>query len=603
MLLRLVTLACLSTLNIQLSTALAQGTAFTYQGRLNDGAAPATGIYDIRFTIYDSTNSPGVVISGPVTNNATPVSNGLFTVILDFGNQFGGAARWLEIAVRTNGVGTFTNLAPRQPLTATPYAITAGNVTGPINGSSIISGTIGSAQLAAGAVTAANIASNSIGVGQLSHRYLSGSVPYASLVNGQYGFSPFTADQSVTFATPFTTTPVITLAVDTPHPALPGKGPLLITAHTTNGFTMRVPTMAVGVEAAPQGNSGARPTLRTVNGNPAITGVAQIGLTIGLVYSRSADATGANWPTPTILAPGYLLSSSLDMAGDSPAVTFIDALGGISFVRANDTNGTSWPAPTQIAAPAAVGGGGLRLSGLLVNGNPAWLAANFTTNVYYLRANDNPGSSWGAPSRVFSTSNSVNSISLALVGGRPAIAVCGDNRIFFARANDTNGTSWPTFTTAVFPNNTNDIPSGNLSLMDIAGKPALGYVGQAGASSVNYFMFFVQSTDTNGASWDLPKAFTTSSPSFPTPVFNVVGGAPYVVFTQNGILHLIESFPLGGSFQFPSPFDIEPGDGNCTIETVGGQPAIVFYGNNSLRCIRQGTPPPNSAINWIAVEP
>jgi len=36
--------------------AHAQGTAFTYQGRLNDGANPASGIYDLRFAIYDALN-------------------------------------------------------------------------------------------------------------------------------------------------------------------------------------------------------------------------------------------------------------------------------------------------------------------------------------------------------------------------------------------------------------------------------------------------------------------------------------------------------------------------------------------------------------------
>ena len=91
--------------------ARAQGTAFTYQGRLNDGANPATGVYDLRFTIYDSTNNPGVVIAGPLTNSATAVSNGLFTVTLDFGpGVFNGAAYWLEVGVRTNTGGTFTAL-------------------------------------------------------------------------------------------------------------------------------------------------------------------------------------------------------------------------------------------------------------------------------------------------------------------------------------------------------------------------------------------------------------------------------------------------------------------------------------------------------------
>ena len=44
---------------------------------------------------------------------------------LDFGSQFPGANRWLEIGVRTNGGGAFGLLTPRQPVTPTPYAITS----------------------------------------------------------------------------------------------------------------------------------------------------------------------------------------------------------------------------------------------------------------------------------------------------------------------------------------------------------------------------------------------------------------------------------------------------------------------------------------------
>jgi hypothetical protein len=124
----------LSTINCQLST-FAQGTAFTYQGRLNDGANPASGTYDLQFTIYDSTNQPGVVIAGPLTNVATAVSNGLFTVALDFGaGVFTGADRWLEIGVRTNGAVLFTTISPRQNIAPAPYAITAESVVGGGNG-------------------------------------------------------------------------------------------------------------------------------------------------------------------------------------------------------------------------------------------------------------------------------------------------------------------------------------------------------------------------------------------------------------------------------------------------------------------------------------
>ena len=114
-----------------LHQAFAQGTAFTYQGRLNDGGNAANGSYDLTFKIYDSTNDPGNLVAGPLTNSAVGVSNGLFTVTLDFGDGvFDGNPRWLEIDVRTNGSGPFATLNPRQALLPAPYAIAAGNLIG-----------------------------------------------------------------------------------------------------------------------------------------------------------------------------------------------------------------------------------------------------------------------------------------------------------------------------------------------------------------------------------------------------------------------------------------------------------------------------------------
>lgn len=100
----------------------AQGTAFTYQGRLDNAGSPAHGSYDLRFTLYSTSEGTGAIQSQ--TNAATGITNGLFTATLDFGaGVFTGADRWLEIAVRTNGAGTFDVLVPRQPLTPAPYAI------------------------------------------------------------------------------------------------------------------------------------------------------------------------------------------------------------------------------------------------------------------------------------------------------------------------------------------------------------------------------------------------------------------------------------------------------------------------------------------------
>ena len=135
-------LLALSTFNAQLSIAHAQGTAFTYQGRLNNGDGPVNGSYDLTFTLF-VTNSSGVAIAGPVTNSAAAVSNGLFTATIDFGpGVFTGTSNWLEIAVRTNGNGSFTTLAPRQPLTPTPdaiYAEGAGNLRGTLSAAQLTS--------------------------------------------------------------------------------------------------------------------------------------------------------------------------------------------------------------------------------------------------------------------------------------------------------------------------------------------------------------------------------------------------------------------------------------------------------------------------------
>jgi len=102
----------------------AQTGAITYQGRLADQNRPTAGIYDLRFGLYDAAS--GGSLLGSVTNHGTVVVDGLFTVTLNFGPEvFDGNARWLEIGAATNGVAAFQTLSPRQPLTATPYAIRA----------------------------------------------------------------------------------------------------------------------------------------------------------------------------------------------------------------------------------------------------------------------------------------------------------------------------------------------------------------------------------------------------------------------------------------------------------------------------------------------
>jgi hypothetical protein len=119
-------LIAIAMVGLSLSLAHSQGTAFTYQGSLTQSGAPATGLYSLRFALYDSVGG-GSLVGAPQTNNTVSVSNGLFTVSLDFGTGiFTGPPRWLEIGVKSNGVaGAHTLLTPRQPLTPSPYSIFA----------------------------------------------------------------------------------------------------------------------------------------------------------------------------------------------------------------------------------------------------------------------------------------------------------------------------------------------------------------------------------------------------------------------------------------------------------------------------------------------
>ncbi len=105
------------------SVQAALGTAFTYQGQLKSGGNPVNGNCDFQFSLWDAA-SGGAQVGATQTKTSVAVSNGLFTVQLDFGSVFTGDARWLAVAVRCPaGSGTYTTLSPRQALTAAPYAL------------------------------------------------------------------------------------------------------------------------------------------------------------------------------------------------------------------------------------------------------------------------------------------------------------------------------------------------------------------------------------------------------------------------------------------------------------------------------------------------
>ncbi len=135
-------------------TAAPLETTFTYQGELTVSGQPANGEFDLRFELYDA-NMGGAQAGSTLVVEDALVSDGIFSVELDFGaGPFAGDQLWIEVGVRNGSeMGGFTELLPRQKLTATPYALHAEMVpAGSIGTTEISNGSIGAIDIIASQV-------------------------------------------------------------------------------------------------------------------------------------------------------------------------------------------------------------------------------------------------------------------------------------------------------------------------------------------------------------------------------------------------------------------------------------------------------------------
>lgn len=103
------------------------GNGFTYQGYLHKNGAAMTAYCDFQFSLWDQL-AGGIQVGALQELTGVLVEEGRFTALLNNGGQmiakpFTGKARYLKVAVRCPGDGAaFTELSPRQNLTAAPYA-------------------------------------------------------------------------------------------------------------------------------------------------------------------------------------------------------------------------------------------------------------------------------------------------------------------------------------------------------------------------------------------------------------------------------------------------------------------------------------------------
>ena len=148
-------------------------TTFTYQGRLDQDGEPVNGDCTMAFRLYDEPVGGGQV--GDALTLTVPISDGLFTVGLDFGRVFTGTARWLGIGVQCPGDAGLTTLSPRHALTPAPYALalpglwteqngTSPNLIGGYSGNYVAPGVVGASIGGGGASGSPNQVTNAYSV-------------------------------------------------------------------------------------------------------------------------------------------------------------------------------------------------------------------------------------------------------------------------------------------------------------------------------------------------------------------------------------------------------------------------------------------------------
>ena len=289
-----IALVVLATLNLLPATARAQGTAFTYNGRLNANGSPANGSYDLLFTLYNAVTNG--TMFGTLTNTATAITNGLFTVPLDFGGVFNGSNYWLDISVSQAGSNTFSELSPRQLIMPTPYAIYSATA-----GSAATAGTAGIAG-SANSVSAANI----IGTVQVTQ------LPVGVVMNNQNGVA-----LTGTFS-----------GNGSGLTSLPANAALLNSNQTFTGVNIFTNYFVIGTPPPFSRSVQVRPAANRILGILAANGGGG-SVSSGMTIESVNDANSANQPLEFRGSPNVFTTGNVGI-GKTTAATALDVNGAVT---------------------------------------------------------------------------------------------------------------------------------------------------------------------------------------------------------------------------------------------------------------------------------
>jgi hypothetical protein len=346
----------------------------------------------------------------------------------------------------------------------------------------------------------------------------------------------------------------------------------------------------------------------------AAGGCSSAGLPGSQAFAPGSNASGfgargtssLTWGSPVIVDRmkwgGNMEGTSLAIVGGKPAATYVvystqrhSYTYTLYYIRAKDSAGYSWGKAKALDSWEGLGFGGKNCYTSLceVNGAPAvcYTGNDGLLKLCYVRAMDSTGDKWNSPVVVDSEGNSGTAAAMKVVNGNPAIAYIDfENGGKYVRALDANGDSWGS---PVQPDTAYHAEFDTLEIVN--GRPAICYQ-RYGAKPPE--LGFIRATDANGDSWGSPQVIQSgdSDGRYARNQLRVINGHPAIAFSISGFgtapsVYFIRATDADGTVWPATAVTVSTGNGKeflGSLDVINGLPSIAFihtYAAENLRAI------------------
>lgn len=319
----------------------------------------------------------------------------------------------------------------------------------------------------------------------------------------------------------------------------------------------------------------------------------------GTPASDLRGTSALSWGSPSVVDRqkwgGNREGTSIGTVDGNPAVSYVVYSSRhntytytLYYVRASDSAGTSWGRAKAIDSWAGAGNGAKNsyTSLCVVNNSPAvcYTGNDGLLELRYVRAKDSTGNKWGTPITVDNSGNSGTAARMLMVNGAPAISYIDfDSGGKYVRALDQNGDTWGA---PMHPDPSVYASFDTFSIVD--GKPAMAYAAGGSLHELRY----IRAADANGDTWNSPQIVQSGATDgrYAMSRLSVANGSPAIAFSGNGLLsaaavYYIRATDADGTAWPSGAVTVSSGStfdwlGSMTV--INGLPSIAFVSANQV---------------------